>query len=157
MSKVRILVVEDEGLVARDVENMLESLGYEVPAIVSTGEAAIRSAQDLLPDLVLMDIVLKGDLSGIAAAVWEQMAPKLDEERPLSATEEILLGKLCLAEATVEEGTSAIEKAGGLAAYLAGKNSQTAPLVSERAKAITLVKALCGQLRRKPSWRQMGG
>ncbi len=75
MSKVKVLVVEDEGLVARDVENMLKSLGYEVPAVVSTGEMAIRSAQELLPDLVLMDIVLKGDVSGIAAAekIWENL------------------------------------------------------------------------------------
>jgi PAS domain S-box-containing protein/putative nucleotidyltransferase with HDIG domain len=75
MSKVKVLVVEDEGLVARDVENMLKSLGYEVPAVVSTGEMAIRRAQDLLPDLVLMDIVLKGDVGGIAAAekIWENL------------------------------------------------------------------------------------
>ncbi len=75
MSKVKVLVVEDEGLVARDVENMLKSLGYEVPAVVSTGEMAIRSAQELLPDLVLMDIVLKGDMGGIAAAekIWENL------------------------------------------------------------------------------------
>lgn len=75
MSKVKVLVVEDEGLVARDVANMLKSLGYEVPSVVSTGEMAIRSAREQSPDLVLMDIVLKGKVSGTIAAekIWETL------------------------------------------------------------------------------------
>jgi putative nucleotidyltransferase with HDIG domain len=74
MSKIRILVVEDESLVARDIQNMLRSLGYEVTGIVASGELAIRNALVSVPDLVLMDIVLKGDIDGIAAAekLWEE-------------------------------------------------------------------------------------
>jgi len=74
MSKIRILVVEDESLVARDIQNMLQSLGYEVTGVVASGEQAIQKAAASVPDLVLMDIVLKGDIDGIAAAetLWEE-------------------------------------------------------------------------------------
>lgn len=68
MSKARILVVEDESLVAKSISNMLTGLGYEVPAVVSTAQEAIRKAKDLAPDLVLMDIMLKGNMDGVGAA-----------------------------------------------------------------------------------------
>lgn len=68
MGKTKILVVEDERIVAKDIQNSLISLGYEVPAITSTGEEAILIAEDLKPDLILMDIVLKGEIDGIEAA-----------------------------------------------------------------------------------------
>lgn len=63
----KILIVEDEGIVAKDIKKRLENLGYTVPAIVPSGEEAIRAAKEN-PDLVLMDIVLKGDIDGIKAA-----------------------------------------------------------------------------------------
>ncbi len=74
MPKIKIFVVEDESLVARDIQNMLRSLGYEVTGVVASGEQAIQKASALAPDLVLMDIVLKGDIDGIAAAekLWEE-------------------------------------------------------------------------------------
>ncbi len=68
MAKARILVVEDEGIVAHDIKSTLEGMGYEVPAIAFTGNEAIEKAEETLPDLVLMDIVLKGDMDGIDAA-----------------------------------------------------------------------------------------
>ncbi len=68
MAKARILVVEDEGLVAKDIQNQLEHLGYTVPAVASSGEEAIRKAAETLPDLVLMDIRLKGEMDGVEAA-----------------------------------------------------------------------------------------
>ena len=52
----RILIVEDESIVALDIENKLLRLGYEVAAMVATGETSIRSAENERPDLVLMDI-----------------------------------------------------------------------------------------------------
>jgi signal transduction histidine kinase len=67
-TKVRLLLVEDEGVTAMDTAERLESLGYEVTAAVFSGRDAIRSVLELRPDLVLMDIRLKGDLDGIAAA-----------------------------------------------------------------------------------------
>ncbi len=74
MPKIRILVVEDESLVARDIQNMLRSLGYEVTGVVASGEQAIQKASASPPDLVLMDIVLKGEIDGITAAekLWEE-------------------------------------------------------------------------------------
>ncbi len=68
MSKITILIVEDEWIIANDIRKSLERLGYKVPAIVSTGEEAIKKARDIRPDLVLMDIVLDGKMDGIEAA-----------------------------------------------------------------------------------------
>lgn len=76
MPNIRILVVEDESLVAKDIQNMLRSLGYEVIDVVSTGEEAIQLAEATAPDLVLLDIVLKGEVDGIVAAerIWERFS-----------------------------------------------------------------------------------
>jgi diguanylate cyclase (GGDEF)-like protein/PAS domain S-box-containing protein len=68
MEKTRILIVEDEGLIARDVENMVKNAGYEVCGIASTGEEAIERADKTQPDLILMDIILRGDMDGVEAA-----------------------------------------------------------------------------------------
>lgn len=64
----RIMVVEDEGIIAQDIKNCLEGLGYIVPDVVFTGREAIQRAAELRPDLVLMDIVLKGEIDGIETA-----------------------------------------------------------------------------------------
>jgi diguanylate cyclase (GGDEF)-like protein/PAS domain S-box-containing protein len=68
MEKIRILIVEDEGLIARDVENMVRNAGYEVCGIASTGEEAVERADQTQPDLILMDIILRGDMDGVEAA-----------------------------------------------------------------------------------------
>jgi PAS domain S-box-containing protein len=64
---IRILVVEDEALVAQDLKEMLQGLGYEVPGIAKTGERAIALAGEHQPDLVLMDINLASEMDGITA------------------------------------------------------------------------------------------
>src|SRR5579884_491835 len=64
----QVLVVEDEKIVAADLQTHLERLGYGVPGIFSTGEDALRSAPDMRPDVVLMDIHLKGRIDGIETA-----------------------------------------------------------------------------------------
>jgi CheY-like chemotaxis protein len=69
MTKARIMVVEDEGIVAMDIRNRLRRLGYEVPAIAKSGEVAIKKVVEAHPDLVLMDIMLKGDMDGIEASM----------------------------------------------------------------------------------------
>jgi diguanylate cyclase (GGDEF)-like protein/PAS domain S-box-containing protein len=68
MSKAQILVVEDERIVASDIEKRLKKLGYNVLELVTSGEEAVEKAKNILPDLVLMDIVLKGGMDGISAA-----------------------------------------------------------------------------------------
>ncbi|MCP4608053.1 MAG: response regulator, partial [Planctomycetes bacterium] len=76
MANTRILVVEDEGIVAIDLQNRLERLGYDIPVVVSSGEQAIQQAADIRPDLILMDIMLEGEMDGVAAA--EQIRPRFD-------------------------------------------------------------------------------
>jgi len=64
----RILIVEDESLIALDLSRRLPKMGYQVCATVATGEEAVEHAARLQPDLVLMDICLRGAMDGIAAA-----------------------------------------------------------------------------------------
>lgn len=68
MSKINVLVVEDESIVSKDIQHSLKKLGYNVVGASSTGEKAIELAGTEHPDIVLMDIMLKGDMSGIQAA-----------------------------------------------------------------------------------------
>lgn len=68
MPNAKLLVVEDEEIVAFDIESTLKSLGYDVLDVVASGEEAIASAAKIQPDLVLMDIMLKGSMDGIKAA-----------------------------------------------------------------------------------------
>ncbi len=67
MAHEKILIVEDEGVVALHIRKTLEGLGYVVTDIAATGEDAIMKAMTNRPDLILMDIVLKGALDGIDA------------------------------------------------------------------------------------------
>ena len=63
-----VLVVEDEGLIAMDLRRHLENFGYIVPAVVKTAGDAIRLQAAHLPNLILMDIHLRGKMDGIEAA-----------------------------------------------------------------------------------------
>jgi CheY-like chemotaxis protein len=68
MTNSRILVVEDEAIVAMGIKQKLEDLGHQVVDIAYTGEDAVQTALETKPDLILMDIVLKGNVDGIEAA-----------------------------------------------------------------------------------------
>lgn len=68
MAATKILVVEDELIVALDLRNSLRSMGYDVVATAYSGEEAIQEAAEKTPDLVLMDIRLRGSLDGVEAA-----------------------------------------------------------------------------------------
>jgi len=68
MAKARIMIVEDEMIVAGDIKKTLQDKEYVVSTVVSSGEEAIKKAEADNPDLVLMDIVLKGEMNGIDAA-----------------------------------------------------------------------------------------
>lgn len=68
MSKIKVLIVEDETIVAKDIQNILSGLGYSVVSIVSSGEKALSEVEKHMPNLVLMDIMLKGDMTGIQSA-----------------------------------------------------------------------------------------
>ncbi len=68
MNKGRVMVVEDEGVVALQIRESLEGLGYTVPLVALSGEEAVEKLLETEPDLILMDIKLTGGLSGIEAA-----------------------------------------------------------------------------------------
>ncbi|MGE0668792.1 MAG: response regulator [Sphingomonadales bacterium] len=68
MTPSRIMVVEDERIVAMHIRQQLEKLGYEVPVVVASGEQALRSIDKDRPDLILMDIRIDGSIDGIETA-----------------------------------------------------------------------------------------
>ncbi|MBI4303371.1 MAG: PAS domain S-box protein [Chloroflexi bacterium] len=76
MRDVRILIVEDEGIEALNIQRRLASTGYPTPEIVLSGEEAIEKAGELRPDVVLMDIMLHGEIDGVMAA--EQIRARYD-------------------------------------------------------------------------------
>ncbi len=66
--KVKILVAEDELLLAMDIKQKIETMGYEVTSLVSTAIEAITKSEIDKPDIILMDVQLSGSLNGIEAA-----------------------------------------------------------------------------------------
>ncbi len=68
MAKVKVLIVEDESIVAKDIQNSLKKFGYLVTATVSNGEKALQEIEEERPDVILMDIMLKGKMTGIETA-----------------------------------------------------------------------------------------
>lgn len=68
MGNKKILVVEDEIVIAEEIVDRLKGLGFDVPCKVTSGEDAIKKSEETRPDLVLMDIKLEGDMDGIGAA-----------------------------------------------------------------------------------------
>ena len=69
MAGKRILIVEDESITALDIRQMVQQLGYEPVGLVACGKDAIEQALTLRPDVILMDILLKGPMDGIQAAI----------------------------------------------------------------------------------------
>lgn len=68
MVQSRILIVEDESIIAKYLTVLLSKHGYLQTSVVTTGEEAIRTAVSMCPDLVLMDIKIGGEMDGIATA-----------------------------------------------------------------------------------------
>lgn len=68
MAEVRILVVEDEGIISLQIQTMLRSMGYDVCGKASSGQEAINKASETRPDLILMDVTLRDSIDGIEAA-----------------------------------------------------------------------------------------
>jgi PAS domain S-box-containing protein len=76
VKRARVLVVEDERIVAMDIQGQLENLDYDVVATAVSGDEAIHKAEETSPDLALMDIRIKGDMDGIEVA--QHLRAKLD-------------------------------------------------------------------------------
>ena len=68
MTSAKILIGEDEILLAKELEKALQRAGYQVVGRVTSGEEVLRTAAETQPDLILMDIKLKGKIDGIEAA-----------------------------------------------------------------------------------------
>ena len=68
MSKTQILIVEDDAIIAMDLESRMKKLGYGVTGVAGYGEQAIEKVKENTPDVVLMDIILKGEIDGIETA-----------------------------------------------------------------------------------------
>lgn len=68
MAQINVLVVEDEAIVSKDIQYSLNRLGYNVIGAVKTGESSLEIVAEKVPDIVLMDIMLKGQLNGIQTA-----------------------------------------------------------------------------------------
>ncbi len=66
--KANIMIVENEGIVIKDIESILQQFGYTVSAVVFSGEEAIKVAEEKRPDLVLSEISLEGSMDGIEVA-----------------------------------------------------------------------------------------
>lgn len=67
--KTRVLVVEDESIVAEDLRERLEKNNYEVIGVADSGKEAIERVKQTRPDLLLMDVRVKGELNGIETAI----------------------------------------------------------------------------------------
>lgn len=76
MEKLNIFIVEDESIVAKDIQNSLTKLGYNVVGMANNGPEALEKIEELTPDLVLMDIMIKGNMTGID--VSERIKEKLN-------------------------------------------------------------------------------
>ena len=82
MQSAKVLVVEDERVVAMHLRQQLSRLGYEVPAMATRRADALTQIEELLPDIVLMDIHIEGDIDGIETAA--RIPPELHDPRHLS-------------------------------------------------------------------------
>ncbi|MCK9612415.1 MAG: response regulator [Bacteroidales bacterium] len=76
MIKSRILIVEDEVIVSKYIEACLSNLGYEIAAVITSGEEAVQNTEIINPDLILMDVRLSGKMNGTEAAA--QISQKMD-------------------------------------------------------------------------------
>ena len=69
MNNIKILIVEDELLIAKGLARQLQKSGYTVEKIVSSGKAALTYIESSLPDIILMDIAIKGKMDGVETAI----------------------------------------------------------------------------------------
>lgn len=67
--KGKVMIVEDEQLVAQDLIEMLERNGYEISGVAASGRRAIQLVKENPPDVILMDVRIEGDLNGVETAI----------------------------------------------------------------------------------------
>jgi len=150
MTAPRILIVEDEGFVALDLKDRLESFGYEVTDIVPSGEMAIEKIEALRPDLVLMDIMLSGEMDGIMTADEIRKRFNIPVVYLTAYSEDTLLQKAKITEPygyiikpyNDRELRIAVE----IALYKHTMDAEKEKLIAELQKALATIKRLQGIL-----------
>ena len=83
MEKLNIFIVEDESIVAKDIQNSLTKLGYNVVGMANNGKDAVEKIIEMKPDLVLMDIMIKGNMTGIEVSekiLRKELSNRADQE-----------------------------------------------------------------------------
>jgi len=98
MFKSRILVVEDEAIIALGIKKKLEELGHNVVGVVFSGKEAVEIALKEEPDLILMDISLEGNMDGIEAACKIRSKINIPIIYLTAGTNEELFQRLCITE-----------------------------------------------------------
>jgi CheY-like chemotaxis protein len=68
MPNARVMIVEDEVIITKNLEENLAEMGFEIAGVFMSGEEALKQFQKFKPDVVLMDILLKGNIDGFEAA-----------------------------------------------------------------------------------------
>ena len=91
MSEKKILIVEDEMPIARDIQNMVLKMGYSVSGIALSGDEALKKAEENPPDLVLMDINME-DLDGYEVATRLRNTPGLEKTPIVALTVNVMVG-----------------------------------------------------------------
>ena len=109
---MRVLIVEDEIIVARDLQNQLTRLGYQVLGVASQADAAIQLARRHKPDLVLMDVRLQGEMDGIEAASKITGGPKTILEQDLRNFKDIMEGTATAEEVQQRKSAAPLHTAG---------------------------------------------
>src|SRR5688500_7629897 len=66
--RARVLIAEDDAILALRIQRTVEAMGHEVVALSATGEDAVRLTEEFQPDVALMDVSLRGEMSGVVAA-----------------------------------------------------------------------------------------
>lgn len=68
MKKIKVLIVEDESIIAKDLQTILTEAGYDVPFTAANSRDALKYTEELSPDLILMDVIIQGPVDGITTA-----------------------------------------------------------------------------------------
>lgn len=150
MDKIRILIVEDEYIIANDIQTSLENMGYEVCGMAASGEKALALTKELSPDLILMDIMLKGDMDGIETAAMIRETDDISviflsaysDDGILDRAKQTLPFGYLIKPFRDRELKAAIE----MAIYKQGMERKQTALIAELKEALENVKLLSGLL-----------